>query len=360
MKKLCIFLLAITLLALCGESYACTSAIVVASKSSEGVPMLWKHRDSNGWNCRVAYVEGGKYAYTALVSLNGKNTYCGINEKGFAVMNNATKNMPIPDKSIKSASAVGLMGKILRSFATVDEFEAWLKSTNGKRSYGTMFAVGDITGAVAYFEVAQEFYKRYDAVDNGGIDMRSNFCFAGDKKKRGPSVPRYHIAKNQLNGKESVTPHELIEFSRNYLNKGGVCALDNPKTEEIDSHTIARYTSAASAVMVCDARNPRMLVAVGHPSATMAVPVYVNAKRAIPECVSGRAMLDLGNEFRAKAYTKPQNGKYQLNKAVVSKVVAVNTKCEMPAEMPKEIDKFNAKVDKLFAKHAKKVRKAMR
>ncbi len=360
MKKVIVTLLCFATLFAWSESVACTSAIVTAAKSSEGVPMLWKHRDSRKWGNVVAYVEGEKYAYTALVSTNGLATYCGINEKGFGVMNNATYNVPIPDESIKSKGAIGLMGEILGKCASVAEFEEWLKMSNGKRGYSTIYAVGDPSGEVAYFEVSQTSYTRFNAAEREEqYDTRGNFSFSGEEKdKRG--VLRYESAKRQMKGKSVYTPQELIELSRNYINKDGFCILNDPKTEETDSNVIARYTSAASAVMVCDAKNPRMLVMSGHPSASMAVPVYVKAKNALPTCVSSRAMLELGNDFRANTYTKPENKKYQLNKTVVNKVVAVNTICDMPAELPKNINKFNAKIDKLFAKHEKSVRKAMK
>lgn len=361
MKNLRLFLILFAVLALCGEGYACTSAIVSATKSSEGVPLLWKHRDASKWNCHIAYVEGGKYAYTALVSLNGKNTYCGINEKGFAVMNNATYNFPIPDKTFKSKNAVRSMGDILSECATVEEFEAWLAKSNGKRSYATIYAVGDPSGAVAYFEVGQEYYKRYDVSERQeGFDVRGNFCFSGIEEKRGLSINRYNIAMNQMKERAMFTPHDFIDFSRNYMTMDGSCILDEPNSVVKAQTSIIRYSSAASSVMVCDAENPRMLVAVGHPAAAMAVPVYVKAKNAIPECVSGRAMLDLCNDFRTKTYKNSSKTQVEMNKPLIGKVVKIETTCKMPSEYPKNITKFNNKIDKLFAKHAKKVRKVLK
>ena len=102
-----------------------------------------------------------------------------------------------------------------------------------------------------------------------------------------------------------------------------------------------------------------MLVAVGHPAAAMAVPVYVKAKSAIPECVRGRAMLNLCNDFRTKTHKKLSKEECELDKSTIKKVVSIETLCDMPSEYPANIDKFNAKIDKLFAKHEKRVRKAL-
>lgn len=360
MKNLRIGVILFALLALCGEGYACTSAIVAAAKSSEGAPLLWKHRDASKWNCRVAYVEGGKYAYTALVSLDGKYTYCGVNEKGFAVMNTVSHNIPKTAKGRKRSSAIILMADILRECSSVDEFEVWLAKSNGQRSYVTNYAVGDASGKVAYFEVGQDTFTKYDVAERKeGFDVRSNYSFSGDMNKPGPSTPRYDVIANQLKGGDIYAPHDFISLSRNYMSVGGKSVLDEAECVVVDDTSVARYISSASAVMVCDAKNPRMLVAVGHPAAAMAVPVYVKAKSAIPECVRGRAMLNLCNDFRTKTHKKLSKEECELDKPTIKKVVSIETLCDMPSEYPANIEKFNAKIDKLFAKHEKRVRKAL-
>lgn len=361
MKKAGFVILSIVMLVLAGESYACTSAIVATQKSSEGVPLLWKHRDSSTWNCRVAYVEGGKYAYTALVSLNGNRTYCGINEKGFAVLNTVSHNLVRTASSGKKHSAITLMDDILAECATVDEFEAWLAKSNGERGYITNYAVGDPSGKAAYFEVWNESYKRYDVAERKeGYDIRSNYSFSGEMSKRTESAPRYDIIANQMRGGEVFTPQQLIEYSRNYCNTKGGCVLDEPNRVVKDNTSVARYSSSASAVMVCDAKNPRMLVSAGHPSAVMAVPVYVQAKNNLPECLTSRAVLNLGNDFRTKCYEKISKREHALDKPLIAKVVKIKTICEMPSALPSDMAKFNAKIDKLFAKHSKKVRRVLK
>lgn len=361
MKKPGIIILFFALLLSSGVGYACTSAIVGTQKSSEGVPLLWKHRDSSTWNCCVSYVEGGKYAYTALVSLDGRKTYCGINEKGFAVLNTVSHNLVKTGSSGKKYSAITLMDDILAECATVDEFEAWLAKSNGERGYVTNYAVGDPSGKAAYFEVWNESYKRYDVTERKeGYDIRSNYSFSGDLTKPTESAQRYDIIADQMRGGECFTPQQFIEYSRNYRNTEGGSILDEPNRVVKDDTSVARYTSSASAVMVCDAENPRMLVSAGHPSATMAVPVYVRAKSRLPECLTSRAMLNLGNDFRTKCYEKISKREHSLDKPLIAKVIKINTLCEMPKQLPSDMIKFNAKIDKLFAKHNKKVRKILK
>lgn len=276
-------------------------------------------------------------------------------------MNTVSYNLPKEIKGRSKKGAVSLMAEILRKCATVDEFEAWLAKSDNKRGYVTNYAVGDPSGKVAYFDVGQNSYKRYDVTDRAeGFDVRSNYSFSGNMAKRGGSVPRYDVVMMQMKGKSQFAPHEFIEYSRNYMNTKGGCILDESGRVVRDNTSVARYTSSASAVMVCDAKNPRMLVSVGHPAAGMAVPVYVKAKDALPECVSGRGMLDLCNEFRSKCYVKLSKTEFELNKPLISKVVNIQTKCAMPSDYPQNITKFNNKIDKIFTKHAKKVRKVLK
>ena len=360
-KNLRIFVVLFIALVYGGDALACTSAIVSAAKSSEGVPLLWKHRDAPTWNCRVAYVEGEKYGYSALISLDGKYTYCGINERGFAVLNTVSHNIEKVREGGERGDAISLMGVILGKCATVEEFEAWLAKSNGKRRYVTNYAVGDPSGKAAYFEVSQDSYVRYDIEERKeGFDVRANYSFSGNMEKRGPSVPRYDVAMRQMQGKRSYAPHDFLELSRNYLNCGGGCVLDEPEKVVEDNSSIARYMASASAVMVCDAKNPRMLVAAGHPSAAMGAPVYVKAKTAIPRCVGEGDMLALCNEVRAKTYKYISDEKSRLNKSKMSKVLKVNTVCQMPSSYPEDIVAFNAAIDKVFEEHAQQVRRAIK
>ena len=125
------------------------------------------------------------------------------------------------------------------------------------------------------------------------------------------------------------------------------------------NHTVPRYSTVGVFVMVCDGENPRMLAMNGHSASSLAVPIYVKAGSKIPECVHGEAMRILSDDFRAKAYTAVGKKKL-LNKELISRVLSIKQpKIEMPKEMPTNIVAFNAKIDKKFAKHEKRVRKVL-
>ena len=91
-----------------------------------------------------------------------------------------------------------------------------------------------------------------------------------------------------------------------------------------------------------------------------AVPIYVQAKHNIPECVKGDAMLNLSKDFKAKAYLKEEGKGLVLQKEVVRKVLKIKLpEIVLPQQMPTDIKAFNARIDKQFTKHAKRVRKVL-
>ena len=361
----------VLLTALTFESLACTSAIVAPQRSSEGVPLLWKHRDNARYtNTRIEYISDGRYAYTAVVPNSekyDKGVYAGINEKGLGVISTATKNLPeaTPEEykaCTLSRMSGGVMWNALRKCATIDELEELLKKTKRSRRSHSNFGVGDASGAVAYFEVWDLGYRRYDVSTSGndGFDVRSNFSHAGDPKKIGSSKRRYDlIMKEMTEYKGNFTPQNFIDYSRSYnsIKYGNV--LDNEAKYYCSNHTVPRASTVGVFVVVCDGKSPRMLVMNGHSVSSIAVPVYVQAGSNIPECVHGDAMRLLSNDFREKAYTTI-NKKKLLNKELIRSVLRIKQpKIEMPKETPVDIYAFNANIDKLFAKYEKRVRKVL-
>ena len=103
-----------------------------------------------------------------------------------------------------------------------------------------------------------------------------------------------------------------------------------------------------------------MLVSMGYPAACPAIPVWVKAKDAIPECLVGSGSHNLGRRFTKAAYFKMgklSNGrpKYILNKPLVREALKVQTKVPFPKRMPHNIEKFNRKLDEAFLRHEKAI-----
>ncbi|MBQ7856965.1 MAG: hypothetical protein IJ348_07645 [Alistipes sp.] len=342
-----------------GRAEACSSAIVAARASKEGGVILWKHRDQTTTrDTRVAYFDDGKYPFTALVnSYHSKNTvYGGLNSEGLGIISTATKNLKQGNGSGTdyTQSNYGLMGTALRECATVEEFEALLSKYPRRADFQSNIGVGDSQGGAAYFEIWGDGYRRYDVDKRAeGYDIRTNFSFAGRDSERGASERRYRTVQAQMRGRRAFAVEDFVGYSRSFFSadKGDILADDKPHREA--NYIVPRPSSIACIVIVCGS-NPHMEIAVGHPVATFTVPVWVAAQRDIPHCIAGRGMFDLSSAFVAKAYEREGKATY-LNKPLVRKVLKVKTCVPAPQQMPKDIVAFNAKVDKIFEKHRRKI-----
>lgn len=187
MKRLAIFLSALFSIA---TGYACTSAIISASKTVNGRPLLWKHRDTGEENNKVERVaaENGNFEYVALYNASDSalaKAWMGFNSQGFAIMNTASYNLKDDDVDPKEMDKEGVVMTIaLQKCSTVDDFENLLKTLPKPLGVEANFGVIDALGNGAYFETNNYEYMRFDLKDApDGILMRTNYSYSGRKNK---------------------------------------------------------------------------------------------------------------------------------------------------------------------------------
>lgn len=358
MKKLLVALLFALGLS---EAMACTSAVFQSSRTVTGDVILWKHRDQSDHRTGVRYVTGGKYAYTALTSPDGKSHFGGLNEVGFAYITNTVRNIAPSDKGGgRGVHPFTLPVTGLRECATVDEFEELVKKyVPRNKNYQAMIAVCDAKGGAAWFEVSETGYVRYDTKDTpNGYVLRSNFGFSGDDDKRGSSERRYDLMKKRLD--EHMAPfkvEDFIEYSKSYvtLKDGDVLKNDDPYID--DNYSVARATSCAEFVIVTG-KNPRMFMINGNPLMGMAIPVYVG--KEIPECLKANGkMFQVSEQFFDKAYKKNSDGKNVLNKPLIRQLKKCTYKLQDSVEKPADLNAFNKKMDAEYDKFSKKLLKVL-
>ena len=351
-------LVAVAALTAYGDALACTAAVVAAKASKEGATILWKNRESDYYRTSIRHLTSEKYSYTGVVRTNDPEAgvLCGVNEVGFGIVNTATRNLPTSDKP-GTGSRTPFMRDALIHCRTVDEFEEYVRGYERGAKFTTNVGVGDATGAAAFFEIWGEGYRRYD-VDKmeRGYDIRSSFSFAGDMEKLGTAHRRYDAMLEQLGTKGKISAADFYNYARSYYVAGKGDALQSDsKLWNHRYETVPHRSTVGSFAIVCG-KHPRILVAMGYPAACPAIPVWVEAKERIPECLSGTASHALGHRFIQKAYIKSgkrKNGKgrYYLNKPLVREALKVQTKISAPAKMPRNIEKFNRRADEKFRKH---------
>lgn len=358
-------------LSIYSEALACTAAVVAPKASKEGATLLWKNRESNYYATSVRHLTSSKYSYTGVVR-NDKpeaGVLCGVNEVGFGIVNTASRNLPQNPKVEGTGKRTEFMRDALIYCATVDEFEEYVRNYKRGYKFTTNVGVGDARGAAAFFEIWGDGYRRYD-VDKSekGYDVRSSFSFAGDMNKLGTSKRRYDAMFEQIGNKRKFSAKDFYDYSCSYYIAGKGNALKNDnKLYNHRYETVPHRSTVGSFTIVCG-RHPRILVSMGYPVVCPAIPVWVEAKEQIPECLSGKSAYMLGRKFMQKAYirdgkTKGRGGKmvsrYYLNKPLVREVLKIKTKFPSLNKMPKNIKKFNQNVDAKFNKHKERIETLM-
>jgi len=158
----------------------CTIGVAAGVATSDGRPLVWKTRDSPSEDNEVIYNTSFPIKFLSVVSAGYSYSWMGVNEKGFAIINSMSADLP---------GSYNDNGRIMRDALgtcyTVDDFQHLLDSTNvpGARRTQSNYAVIDSTGAAAIFETGDTIYWKYDALDTNqapdGYILRTNFSMAG-------------------------------------------------------------------------------------------------------------------------------------------------------------------------------------
>ena len=290
MRRLALVLFLLMVLLPVFEADACTTAIVSAEASATGRPLLWKQRDTDNPHNVLQYIQGEKYAYTAVFSASDKrrrSAYAGANEVGFAIMNNVSYNLA--DEDYDSLVNGRVISAALATCRTLGDFEKLIEEWPRPRAVEANFGVIDAFGGAAYFEVGDTKVIRYD-VEPGGWLVRTNFSLGG-REHEGSGMARYETAQylmTQHTGKFSAD--FLIDgLGRSFYNAelGADMRIASPAGVAVDLDFIPRYTSVSSVciegVVPGDAPGSSVLwTAIGYTPCCYAVPVWVAAGGEIP------------------------------------------------------------------------------
>jgi hypothetical protein len=278
---------------------ACTTAVVAASATANGRPLLWKNRDADDHQNQVVYCADGKFAYVGLVNKGdaaGISIWAGVNTEGFAIMNSASYNMEA-DKDTRGEAA--FMKLALQTCSAVPDFQALLEKTNaGGRDVSANFGVIDARGGASYFETGIQAYKRFNADDPllapRGFLVRTNYSESADLEK-GTGFLRHDRAVALLEGlagaKKLCAESFLREVSRDTANaRIGSYPLSARKKGApgfaYTADSICRYDTASCTLF--EGAGPSdppalsaMWVILGMPVSGVAVPLWA-AAGAVP------------------------------------------------------------------------------
>ena len=318
---------------------ACTSAIISASASASGRPMLWKHRDTSNTDNKVEYVAAGAdggFSYVALFNADDSRlaeAWTGMNEVGFAVMNTASyniKNDRVPQRKMDREGYV--MTIALRTCRTVDDFQRLLDTLPRPMGVEANFGVIDATGDGAFFETNNDSYVKFPLSDApGGVLVRTNYSHSG-RPDEGYGFIREananHLLAPHVKGAD-LTPEFLTEtVSRSfYHDVRGEDALLQPQRWAVDEDFIPRYKSTATIVIegcrpvkdIADA-TPDFIIpqyimwtGLGYPPCAEIYPVWCHAK-GVDDALRGTAAkghspaADLARARRSEVFPHKKGG----------------------------------------------------
>ena len=245
MKRLGAILIVLMLAA---PAFACTTAVVAAHASKTGRPMLWKQRDAGDQYNILVNIEGGKFAYTGLFPTSDTlhtRCYAGINEVGFAIMNNLSYNLA-PDSLVRKTRAGAMMARALSCCRTLSDFEDLLRSPDKPLPQSANFGVIDACGGAAYFEVSDTAFVRYDVPEEEGILFRTNYSLSGDPS-RGKGFDRYETMDILTEPPGLFTPSFFLHTGRSYIRDGRDVLAGASSLEE--TGFIPRSTTVSSLVI---------------------------------------------------------------------------------------------------------------
>lgn len=279
---------------------ACTSAIVSGTKTLNGRPLLWKHRDTGEENNKVERIKATDKSYEYVALYNASDSLCkeawmGYNSEGFAIMNTASYNLK--DDDVKNMDKEGVvMTEALKKCRTVDDFGRLLEDMPKPLGVEANFGVIDAAGNGAYFETNNTRYTRYNLSDApDGVLIRTNYSYSGRKDKGMGYIrennERYLFPKHILAA--DFTPAFFTEeVSRTFYNS----LLEKDYTNSgdswiVDQDFIPRRSSTATTVIegVKVGENPAltvMWIGIGYPPCSEVRAVWLG-DNGVPEELRG-------------------------------------------------------------------------
>ena len=298
MKK--IFLLTIALFSV-SIAFACTSFIISGKATPSGKPMMFKHRDTDELNNRIAHFQGEKYAFMGLVnspSLDAE-VWAGMNDAGLCIMNTASYNLREDQLDCAMDREGELMYHVLGQCATLQDFESWIETYPQPWGVEANFGIIDAQGGAAYYEINNHRWIKYDVNEEAnGYRVVTNFSFAG-RYEDYEGWERYQTAsaimQEAFSREREMTPIDAINlFSRKYRHEvlGVNYFQENAPQYIVDQDYIPRRITSA---VICfqgvnagsDPKYNVMWSALGYPACAVAIPLLVNSN-SLPAYMTAR------------------------------------------------------------------------
>ncbi len=292
------------------QSSACTTAVISGKYTKDGRPMIWKLRDTESFENKLKYFSDGKYPYIGMINSNdenGEQVWGGSNSVGFAIMNSASFNVNMQDTTSFKDQEGYFMKLALQQCANLEEFEQLLKNRPKPMGLAAHFGVLDADGNVAFYEVNNQTFKKFDANDSAqapnGYILRTNFSFTG-KKNIGYGFIRFQTAQEifyQADACGELSAQTIIQdFSR--CLKHPVLKKDYKKEFEtlpygenfVNSGDLITRHGSSSMILIEGIKKGEkadmntIWTQIGFPNTSIALPVWVRGGENLPNVLTAK------------------------------------------------------------------------
>jgi hypothetical protein len=290
------------------QGIACTTAVISGKYTKDGRPMIWKLRDTENFENKLNYFTDGKYPYIGMINSNdekGEQVWGGSNSEGFAIMNSASFNVNLTDTTAFKDQEGYFMKLALQTCVNLEEFEQLLTNRPKPMGLAAHFGVLDAKGNVAFYEVNNQTFTKFDANDpaqapNGYI-LRTNFSFTG-KKDIGYGFIRFQTAQDifyQADACGELNAQTIIQdFSR--CLKHAVIKKDYRKEFEsipygdqfVNSDDMITRHGSSSMILIEGTKEGEatdmntIWTQIGFPNTSIALPVWVKGGNNLPKVLT--------------------------------------------------------------------------
>lgn len=193
-----VIILALLFLLVSVPSSACTSVIISGRLTADGLPVMFKHRDTSNPHNAMEYFRGERYSFIGLVNKNWRSNpvssytggkpevWAGRNDAGFCIMNTATYDLKDDDVPASEMDREGIvMYRALEICSTISDFERMLDTLSRPMGVEANFGVIDSKGGAAYYEVNNHKWIKFDVNETvSGYMVVTNFTRTGRKSDR--------------------------------------------------------------------------------------------------------------------------------------------------------------------------------
>ncbi len=339
-KSFLLFLVFIMIVGISDIIFGCTTAIIGREVSKDGIPVLWKNRDTGHLSNKIIYVDEKPYSFIGIVNASensGRFVYAGLNIEGFGIINTVAYNLPKNENEVHDLEGQ-IMSDALRTCKSANDFEKYLIKNLG-RSLGSWSTYGviDAEGNSTLFEVHNNGYKRFNTSETEDkYFVVTNFARSGQTGK-GEGYLRFERASELFKkflssgiGHEDIFRYISRDIGNVLVNHPSLSELKNHSSEEpfwiYSRDSINRPLTSAAIVIAGKNLGEKNSVAtfwviLGEPVTSIAVPVWVEAGSTPTELFKGDTAPICFESFRIKRMIHPFSEGSKKNYLNTSKLI---------------------------------------